>query len=72
MKTFFKRLWADTPTFFKKLRAFGLSLSATGTTLVAIPNIPDKLKTYAATAIWVGLAIAAISQLTVKDPSQIQ
>lgn len=71
MKHFWSRVLAETPTFFKRIRTFGLSLAATGTAIVAIPNIPDKLSNYAGTAIWVGAVMAAIAQLTAKDPSQL-
>lgn len=71
MKEFFKRLLSETPVFFKKLRAFGLTLSATGTAIIAIPGIPDLLKNHSSTAIWVGAAIAAVSQLACSDPSQL-
>lgn len=72
MKEFWKRLWAETPSFFKRMRIFGVSLSATGTALVAIPGIPPKLSSIAATCIWVGMAIAAVSQLAVSDPTKLQ
>lgn len=72
MKEFFKRLNAETPLFFKRLRALALSISATGAAIIAIPNIPEKLTSYAGTAIWVGAVIAAVSQLTCKDPDQLK
>ena len=72
MKHIWNRLWAETPTFFKRLRAFGLSLAGAGTAIVSIPNIPEKLSYYAGHAIWVGMVAAAVSQLTAKDPSQLQ
>lgn len=72
MKEFFKRLTLETPVFFKRLRAIGLSLSAVGTSLVAIPNIPANLSSIAATAIWVGAAIAAVAQLTAQNPEEIK
>lgn len=71
MKEILKRLSAETPTFFKRLRAFGLSLTGTGTALVAIPGIPEKLSYYAGSAIWVGAVIAAVSQLTCKSPDNL-
>lgn len=72
MKHFFERLKSDTPLFFKRLRAFGISLTATAAAIVVIPNIPPVLTHYATTAIWVGAVIAAVSQLTVKDPGQLK
>lgn len=67
MSIFFKRLAAETPKFFKRVRAVGLSLSATGTAIVVIPNVPQTVISYAATSIWVGAVMAAVAQLTVED-----
>jgi hypothetical protein len=72
MKEFFKRIQHDTPLFFKRLRNVGLSLSATGTAVATIHGIPEVLKNHASTAIWVGMVIAAVSQLTVSDPEQLK
>lgn len=71
MKHTLKRLLADTPSFFKRVRNVGLSLSATGTAVVAIPGIPEVLKAHSGTAIWVGAVMAAVSQLTVNDPQKL-
>jgi hypothetical protein len=72
MKHFFERLQAETPSFFKRLRNLGISITATGTSIVVIPGIPEVLKSHASTAIWVGAVIAAVSQLTVKDTNQLK
>lgn len=64
------RLMADTPSIFVKIRNLGLSLAAVGTSLLAIPNAPAYLVAYAGKAILAGSVMAAISQLTVKDPIQ--
>ena len=72
MKEIWKRFWAETPKFFVRLRAFGLSLSAVGTSIVAISGVPEAVKTYGGHAIWVGLVLAAVSQLTVTDTKVLQ
>lgn len=83
--TFFKELserWtANSPTFFKKLSAFGAYLSATGAGLVGIPSalnaIVDTdmnisiLGTIASYMVLAGLIIAVVSKLPVKDPEQL-
>lgn len=71
MKEIISRFASETPAFFKRLRNVGLSLSATGTAIVAIPGIPPVLQTHASTAIWVGAVIAAVSQLTCKSPDSL-
>lgn len=71
MKTILQRLSLETPVFFKKLRALGLSVSSIGTALVSIPGVPSKVNAIGAQLIWIGLTVAAVAQLTVKNPEQI-
>lgn len=71
LKHIYERIMAETPSFFKKLRTFGISLSGLGTALVAIPNVPEKIITYGSNFIWIGLVISAVSQLTVKDTNDL-
>lgn len=74
MNTFLQELWkritSDSPSFFVKIRNLGLSLVGVGTSLLTIPQVPPSLAAYADKAILVGSVMAAISQLTVKEPVQ--
>lgn len=73
MKEILNRLFfSDTPKFFKRLRALGLSISAVGTSLIAIPGIPEKVAAIGGTLIWVGAIVAAVSQLTVDNPEDLK
>jgi hypothetical protein len=73
MKEILNRLFfSDTPKFFKRLRALGLSLSAVGTTIVMIDGVPAKVSAIAAQLIWIGAVIAAVSQLTVDNPEDLK
>jgi len=72
MKEILKRIFTDTPKFFKRLRFFGLSLSAVSTTLLNIDGIPEKLIQIASEGVWIGLTIAAVSQLTAKNPEELK
>lgn len=74
MKYLFSELWAriksETPALFIKLRYLGLSISAIGASLQAIPNSPAHLIEIGVNLIVAGGVMAAISQLTVKSPDQ--
>jgi len=61
--TLWQRIISDTPTFFKKIQIFGISLAGLGGTLAAIHGIPAGLTTSLISA---GSAIAAIAQFAVK------
>ena len=61
-----RRILAKTPRFFRKLQALGLSVSGCGTAIAAIPNVPEKLASHGSQMIWLGLVLAAVSQLTVE------
>jgi len=62
------RITSDSPKFFKKLQGLGLYLSGASTAVLAIPGIPETLKTIASYALTAGLVITAVSKLPVKDP----
>lgn len=73
---FFKELstrWkAESPSFFKKLRTFGVSLMAAGGSVVVPANVPGLhippfLTTIATYAITIGFTIGFVSQLTCKS-----
>jgi ABC-type xylose transport system permease subunit len=73
MKKFFielsKRFTAPTPSFFNRIKVFGGSLVACGTSLVAITGIPAKIAAIGGTLIWVGGAIVAVAQCAVTTSS---
>lgn len=61
--TLLRRITSDTPTFFKKVQVFGISLAGLGDTLATIHGIPAGLTTSLISA---GTAVAAIGQFAVK------
>jgi len=71
MKEIFHRLQAETPKFFKRLRAFGLSLTASAAAVIAIPGVPEKITHLAGEVIWIGAVIAAVSQLAAQNPEEL-
>lgn len=72
MKQIFKRLIAETPTYFKRVRLFGLSLSAAGASITAISGIPEKVNGYAGQAIWIGAVIAIVAQMACAKPEDLK
>lgn len=66
---------AETPSFFKKLIAIGLSLGVIGGALMEphiaeqLPAFVQKLSGYMVT---IGLVTASIAKLTVKDPEVLK
>jgi hypothetical protein len=72
MKEIIKRLKSETPLFFKRVRYFGLSLSAAGTSIVIIDGIPDEVKVYAGKAIWIGAVIAIVAQMASANPEELK
>lgn len=69
MKQIWLRLTANTPRFFRKLQALGLSLSALGMSLQAIDGIPAKVDSVAETLIWLGPVLAVVAQFAVSNTS---
>ncbi|MBB5395640.1 hypothetical protein [Mucilaginibacter sp. AK015] len=62
--TFWERLTSDTPTFFKRMQVFGISLAGMGTSLSQITGMPVKLTTI---IIAIGSTIAVLAQFAVKQ-----
>lgn len=59
---------SDTPTFFKKLRAIGITLGSIGGIIVAAPvALPAAIVTIGGYMIVGGSVIASVSQLTKQD-----
>jgi hypothetical protein len=73
MKELFTRLTADTPTFFKKVRAIGIIMISVGTALatapVALPAIVVSMGGYLMTA---GTIAGIIAQTAVRDTSVLE
>lgn len=72
LKNIIARLKSESPTFFKKLKGWGLSISAFGGVLVAAKEasekymlwLPDNVPGY---LIAIGATLAFVSTLTVND-----
>jgi hypothetical protein len=63
--TLVQRLTAPTPKIFKILRNVGLSLTAVGGAILAVPAMPVILVTIAGYLSVAGSVMAAVSQVTV-------
>ncbi len=71
MKEIIKRILLDTPKFFKRLRWFGLSVTASGVAITQVSGAPELIAHIGEDMIWVGAVIAAVSTLTVSNPEDI-
>jgi len=70
MKEIIQRFLADTPTFFKRLIALGISIGAIGAALMEphiATQLPEFLQKASSYMVTVGLVTATIAKLTVKD-----
>lgn len=66
-----KRVFADTPTFFNKLKVFGGSLSALSLSLLAIPGIPVAITSFAGYCAVGGGVILAVAQMACTNAPEI-
>jgi hypothetical protein len=69
-----ERAKSETPSFFKKLQAFGAICALIGTMIVSISSmvaIPETLTNISAYAIAIGTTIAATCSLPKKDAGQL-
>lgn len=71
MKHLYERIVSPTPKFFKKLRRFGLSLSALSGALIAIPNVPALIVAIAGYTAVAGGVIVAVAQCAVENTSDL-
>ncbi len=75
MREIIARFLAETPSFFKRLIALGLSLGVIGAALLE-PHIAERLPEFvtkvAGYLVTVGLVTASIAKLTVKDPDTLK
>jgi hypothetical protein len=71
---FFARLTSETPIFFKKIIALGITLAATGTSILGLQEIkiihfPDVVWTIAQYMIGIGTAISIVAKSATTDPT---
>lgn len=66
------RLTANSPVFFKKLQYFGLYLSGLGTSLIAIPGIPEKISAIGGYLITAGMVLSVAAKLPVTNPDEVK
>lgn len=74
--TFFARLKAETPPFFKKIRGMGQILMTSGTAAIAskiVPGVdtPAELIALGKEAIVTGFVMTLIASLAVNDPTTL-
>ena len=70
VKETIRRLVLDTPSYFRKLIYFGITLGAIGTGFVAIPEL-SAFHDLGEKLIAIGLACSVVAKAAVKDPNQI-
>jgi hypothetical protein len=76
MKTFWKRIWAESPAFFKKLKYIAISLAVSAAAVLGaiklydltLPAIVTTICTYVIIA---GAACAGTAQLPVVDSKKL-
>ena len=74
VKETLRRLVLETPSYFRKLIYFGVSLSAIGLGIQQLPEtmqVPQLIKDIADHLVWIGAVSALIAKSAVKDPNQI-
>ena len=69
-KETFRRLVLETPSYFKKLIYFGITLGASGAGLMAIPEL-SQFYAIGEKLLIIGLVCGVIAKTAVKDPNQI-
>jgi len=73
MKTMFNRLKAETPNFFKKVRAIGVVATTIGTGIMGMQeSMPPYAVSIAPHLLFCGIAIAGVAQFTAKNPENLQ
>lgn len=70
IKETFRRLTLETPSYFRKLIYFGITLGAIGTGFVAIPELAS-LHGIGEKLIVIGLACSVVAKSAVSDPNKI-
>lgn len=78
MKEIIKRFSAESPSFFKKIQALGLTLGGVGGVIMSLPELaptvqlPEIIVKLAGYFVVAGLVSAAIAKTTVKDTSVLE
>jgi len=76
MKQLLTRLTNESPNFFKKIQAIGITLGAVGVAILAIPAsvivLPATLTTVAGYFIAIGSVAAAVAKTTVANPEVLK
>lgn len=62
------RITLNSPLFFKKIQATGITLTLLSTALIGIPGIPDRVQEIAGYILTAGIVMTTVAKLTVKDP----
>ena len=61
-----ERLVAPTPPFFRRVRTLGLILTAVGTAVIGIPDLPDSVSNAAGILAVAGTVMTGVSQTAVR------
>jgi hypothetical protein len=69
-KETFRRLALQTPSYFKKMIYFGITLGAIGTGLMAIPELAE-FHSIGEKLLVIGLVCGVIAKTAVTDPNKI-
>lgn len=76
MKEILKRLTSESPKFFKRIQALGITFGAIGGAIMAIPAsvvaLPAIVVTMGGYFVAVGIVAAAVAKTTVSDPSVLK
>jgi len=70
VKETFRRLVLETPSYFKKLIYFGITLGAVGAGLIAAPEL-EKFHAIGQHLVVIGLVCSVIAKTAVSDPNKI-
>lgn len=78
MNTIFKRITSESPSFFKKIQALGITLGAIGGIIMGIPEVaptvvmPALIYKLAGYFVVAGLIAAGVAKTTVSDPAVLE
>ncbi len=76
MKEIITRFSSESPKFFKRIQAIGISLGAIGGAIVAMPTgivvLPAAVVTMGGYFVAIGIVAAAVAKTTVTDSSVLQ
>ncbi len=76
MSEIIKRLTSESPTFFKRIQAIGITLGSVGTALLLIPAsvvvLPAVVITVAGYFVVAGVVATTVAKTAVADPSVLE